>query len=148
MRDLQRMNNSETIRQFAAGDIHVFALVFHQYYLDLCFFAKRIIDKPRIAENIVEEAFITLWNRHPQFTTLQAIKVFLYNTTRDACFRSLDGDQQNFKDRRLWSYVWQETAIFMEKEIIRPETMREIRYNPVENLPPACKRAITGKMAN
>ncbi|WEK37914.1 MAG: sigma factor [Candidatus Pseudobacter hemicellulosilyticus] len=142
MTDQQRIKSEETIQQFAAGDKNTFALVFHQYYLDLCFFAKRIIDKPRIAENIVEDAFIALWNRHPQFTSLQAIKIFLYNTIRDACFRLIDQDQQNFKDQRLGSYVWQETSIFMEKEIIRPEIVREIHYNLVDNLPPACKRAI------
>lgn len=135
----QDINNSDMMLKFRAGDTYTFALIFHQFYLELSFFSKRILDKPRVAERIVENAIIELWKTHRQFESLLAIKSFLYNAVRDACFQAMDESQKGIKDVNLSAYMWQETSLFMEKEIIRPEVQRKIGYNLIENLPAACR---------
>lgn len=138
----QNSNNTDTVLKFKAGDTYTLALIFHQFYLDLCFFSKRIIDKPRVAENIVENAIIELWSCHDQFDTLADIKSFLYNTTRNACFQLIQAEQKGKADKNLSAYMWEDTALFMEKELIRPEVLRDIRFNLIENLSPLCKQVI------
>ncbi len=130
------------MRKLRAGDTYTFALIFHQFYLDLCFFSKRILDQPRAAEHIVENAFVALWSSRRDFDDLVAVKSFLYSTTRDACFAFIDEVQKGLKDEELSAYIWQESSQYMEKEIIRPEVPREIQYNPIENLPSLCRNAI------
>lgn len=132
------------VKKFKAGDHYAFALVFHIFYLDLCFFSKRILEKTRDAEELVEKIFIELWNSHKLFENLGEIKAYLFTATRDACFSYIDHRRRGILDEKfleLSAAARQEWNLVMEKEIIRSE-IREIRYNPIENLPPSLKKII------
>lgn len=135
---------SLVLKKFNAGDVYAIALIFHQFYLELCFFSKRIIEKPRDAEELVEKIFIDLWSKHKQFDRLGDIKSYLFTATRNACFNYLDRQRIGIYDENLLvlsSAAREEWNLVMEKEIIRSE-IREIRYDPIENLPPSLKKII------
>lgn len=135
-------NTQEIVQQFRSGNTDTFAIIFHQFYLEICFFAKRILDKPRAAEKIVENTFIDLWKSHSQFDNWKAIKAYLYKNVKDACFGMIEKGQKGIKDDGLSVYVWREAIQFMEKELSRPGVWRTINYDPVENLPPLAKAAL------
>lgn len=139
-------NTNAIVQEFKAGNAETFAIIFHQFYLETCFYAKRIIDKPRTAEQIVEQTFIDLWKTHSQFDNWNSIKVYLYSHVRDACFGKIEAGQKGIREDGLSVYVWREATQFMEKELGRPEKLKEIPYDPVENLPPLA-RSIYGKLS-
>ncbi|WP_127130513.1 sigma factor [Pseudoflavitalea rhizosphaerae] len=132
-------NTDEIVQQFRSGNTDTFAIIFHQFYLEIIFFAKQILDKPREAERIVENTFIGLWKSHMQFENWKAIKAYLYKNVRDACFGMIEIGQKGIKDDGLSVYVWRDATQFMEKELSRPGPWRELSYNPAENLPPLAK---------
>jgi RNA polymerase sigma-70 factor (ECF subfamily) len=139
----QRENNTEEIVQkFRSGNTDTFPVIFHQFYLEISFFAKRILDKPRAAEKIVEGAFIDLWKSHSKFENWKAIKAYLYKNVRDACFGMIEIGQKGIRDDGLSVFVWREATQFMEKELSRPEVLREIPYDPADNLPPLAKASL------
>ena len=152
----QDPNTTEIVQHFKEGKAETLALVFHQFYLEICFFAKRILDKPRQAEKIVENAFIDLWSLHQQMESWSAIKAFLYRNVRDACLGLIDSQQQGVSNEALSLFTWREATQFMEKELSRPGPLREIPYNPVTNLPPMARKILhqyyasgsTGKQSN
>lgn len=135
-------NTEEIVQKFRSGNTDTFAIIFHQFYLEISFFAKRILDKPRAAEKIVEESFIDLWRSHTQFDNWKAIKAYLYKNVKDACFGVIEIEQKGIRDDGLSVYVWREATQFMEKEMSRPELMREFTYDPVENLPPLARETL------
>ncbi|MGN6417903.1 MAG: RNA polymerase sigma factor [Pseudobacter sp.] len=132
-------NTNAIVQEFRAGNAEIFAIIFHQFYLEACFYAKRILDKPRIAEQIVEQTFIDLWKSYSQFDNWNSIKVFLYSNVRDACFGRIEMGQRGIREDGLSLYVWHEATQYMEKELSRPEVLKDIPYDPVANLPPLAK---------
>lgn len=137
--DHRYTNTNAIVQEFKAGNAETFAIIFHQFYLEACFYAKRIVDKPRTAEQIVEQSFIDLWKSHSQFDNWNSIKVFLYSNVRDACFGRIKMGQREIRNDGLSVYAWREATQYMEKELSRPEELKAIPYDPVENLPPLAR---------
>lgn len=133
---------AEVFRRFRAGDSHAFAFIFHQYYFPVCFFAKKLVEKPQAAEDIVEETFISCWLNHGQFGDLFAIKSYLFNTTRDTCFSFISQQQKRNNDKRISDYMVTQAELYIQNVLDREDTFRELRYNPIENLPPLCKKLL------
>ncbi|NML20891.1 hypothetical protein HHL16_08400 [Pseudoflavitalea sp. G-6-1-2] len=138
----QDPNTAEIVLHFKEGKAETFALVFHQFYLEICFFAKRILDKPRQAEKIVENAFIDLWSLHQQMDSWSAIKAFLYRNVRDASLSLIESHPQGAHDEAMNQFAWREATQFMEKELSRPRPPRAIPYNPATNLPPMARKIL------
>lgn len=133
---------AEIVRRFRAGDTHAFAFIFHQFYFPVCFFAKKLVEKPQAAEDIVEETFISCWRNHEQFNDLLAIKSYLYSTTRDACFSFINQQQKRIRDKGISDYMITQAESYIQKVLSREEGFRELGYNPIENLPPLCKQLV------
>ncbi|PKQ63901.1 hypothetical protein BZG02_07780 [Labilibaculum filiforme] len=54
----------EIIRMFKSGDQDGLRLLFDLYYAPLCAYAHKYFDSLDQAEDIVQEAFITLWEKN------------------------------------------------------------------------------------
>lgn len=135
-------DTEEIVQKFRSGNTDTFAVIFHQFYLEISFFAKRILDKPREAEKIVENILIDLWRKHSQFENWKAIKAYLYKNVRDACFGVVEIGEGGPRDDGLSVYVWREATQFMEKELSRPEVLRALPYDPGQNLPPLASKIL------
>ena len=132
-------NNSSPIN---IGDRNAFDSIFHQYYASLCFFAERVTDSHDDAEDIVEELFVKLWNKHQQFESEQHLKAFLYRSTKNACLDFIKlTERANNRHTRFFMDNDQQEESYLN-EIIRAEVIREI-YQAIENLPPQCGKIIT-----
>jgi RNA polymerase sigma-70 factor (family 1) len=127
-----------SIIDFRQGQSRAFTYVFEHYYPALRFFATRLTQNPPAAEDIAQETFIKLWEKHTGFHT-QAIKAFLYITTRNACFNFMKREQADAKNHRDWSRAWNESEDYVLNQVTRSEVMREV-YVILEMLPPECRK--------
>lgn len=116
-----------------------FETLFSRSYAGLVYFSFQITGDKQEAEDIVQDAFVSYWNRRDEVAKdLPAIKGFLYATVRNACL-NLHKHQKvirKFQDQLPADPV--EDRI-MENEIIRAEVLSEI-YNAIESLPPGCRQ--------
>ncbi|MEC3881646.1 RNA polymerase sigma factor [Parapedobacter sp. 10938] len=55
----------------------------------LTYFAQNIVKDTTVAEEIVQDAFVNVWNRREQFESTEHVKAFLYLATRNACINHL-----------------------------------------------------------
>lgn len=74
--------------------------VFRQYYSALCFFAGQLVEDNGTAEDIVEELFIKLWQKQPDFSQHTNTKALLYISVKYTCMdyikkRDKDKDRMN-----------------------------------------------------
>lgn len=67
------------------GDEAVFSQLYQAYHAPLCLYADRFVNDSAAAEDIVEEAFLKLWERRRSFNTGNHIRAFLYRSIRNAC---------------------------------------------------------------
>jgi RNA polymerase sigma-70 factor (ECF subfamily) len=128
-----------SIHAFKEGQPRAFTYVFEHYYHALRFFANRLIQDPPAAEDIAQETFIKLWEKHTGFHSPESIKAFLYITTRNACFNFIKRAQAGVKNQKLWSNSWDESDDFILNHLTRAEVVREI-YVILEMLPTECRK--------
>ncbi|GAA4808920.1 RNA polymerase sigma-70 factor [Olivibacter ginsenosidimutans] len=77
------------INQFNVGDRIVFDGVYRYYSRPLQYFALSYVRDRGIAEEIVSDSMLKLWNNRERIRTEQQIKAFLYIATRNACIDNI-----------------------------------------------------------
>lgn len=130
----------ETINPLA--EIPAFEQVFHQFNAPLCFFARRWVHDLAVAQDIVTDVFVKLWQKRTDFKTLYSIKAFLYISTRNAC---INHTQQAKYQARVREAIRQQSGDRESNglnEVIYAEVLRQVNAI-VERLPAKCREVIT-----
>lgn len=77
------MSDSFSLQQFRQGNKNAFKKVFDAYYQGLVLFGKKYLNDIQVAEDIVQESFVALWNKREEIYDLDKIKAFLYVSVRN-----------------------------------------------------------------
>jgi RNA polymerase sigma-70 factor (family 1) len=128
-----------SISAFREGNQRAFHFVFDHYFLPICFFANRLVPDRLIAEDIAQDIFVRLWEKHGDFNCEESIKAFLYISTRNACFNFIRQWERNKKQEASWAFAWDEEDDHVLNKLTVTEVLREV-YAAVEELPPVCRR--------
>lgn len=59
--------------------------LFSVYYVKLCHFARVIVGVPEVAEDIVQEVFIRIWERKLKISNQISLDSYLYVAVRNSC---------------------------------------------------------------
>jgi RNA polymerase sigma-70 factor (ECF subfamily) len=111
------------------------------FYGALCLFAERMVTDRQVAEDIVGEAFIKLWNKRGDFETVQNIKAFLYISTRNACLNSLKQSKRETLSKKQLAYLNEEHTTFVLNDMVKAEVLAEI-MREIEKLPEQCGKVL------
>ena len=132
-------NPDGLIADLSNGNIQAFHFVFDEYYRSLLLFAKHILSDDHLAEDIVQDTFIKLWERNDQFSAPSAIKAFLYLTVKNSCIDQYRHSRTmtDYKQKQIIApdNIPEET---IEKQLIEAETVRIIK-KAINELPPQCQ---------
>jgi len=123
---------------FQNGDKAAFNHVFNMFYKRVCFFAAGIVDQ-NTAEDIVQDAFVKLWERRLSFDTLNAVKAFLYLTTKNSCINTYKHQKvvEKFESSQAES-IDESNVIY---RLIEAEVLEEVQ-RAVQQLPPGYRKVI------
>jgi RNA polymerase sigma-70 factor (ECF subfamily) len=104
-----------------------FRAVFDRYYPSLCYFAEKLVQDNPAAEDIVEDVFLRLWQKEPDFDKHKNIKAVLYIAVKNACLDFIKMRRRNTdKINGLGYLVEQETETYALKEMIRTEILKDL----------------------
>lgn len=104
------------------------------YFPVLCIFAERILTDPSLAKDMVQETFIKFWHLDRSFESFDALKGFLYATTRNGCLNLLRGMERR-ENRHLEAQSRiPDMADPIDSELVHAETIALI-YRVVRTLP-------------
>lgn len=70
-------------------DIVLYEKLFKQYYNPLLRFAYRYVNNETIAENIIHDVFLFLWNERNKLDFAVNIKTYLFNAVKNRCIDHL-----------------------------------------------------------
>lgn len=126
------MLEKNIILKFAKADKHAFQLIFDYYFGIMLVFGVRNLRNSHDAEDIVQEAFIELWNQKGKFTNANQLKAFLYLTIRNKCLNRIK--HRKIENKYLQSIDTEKPEeLFFEEEVIRAEFIDQLR-NGIDNL--------------
>ncbi len=77
------------VARIRAGDGPAFEALFHAYHAPLCAFAYRLVGVRDLAEEIVQEVFLYVWERRETWDVRTSVKSYLFTAVRNAAMSYL-----------------------------------------------------------
>lgn len=114
-----------------------FRKLFESYYAPLNVFAVSFVADKDEAEDIVQEVFVTIWEKELTFDNETAFKTYLYRSVRNRCMNHIRNTK--LKEDNMVNIkpdIDFEPSVI--NRIIKEEVYRQLR-GAVEELPPKCK---------
>ncbi len=120
------------IEKLSNGDESGLRLLFDLYYAPLCVYAFKYLDSFENAEDIVQEAFITLWNKQRLINFTGSIKSYLFSIVRNNSINLIKKDSKyRFEDvEDISNKIIEEN--FESEEL---DKRKEKLYKEIEKLP-------------
>lgn len=107
-------------------------LLFRQYYASLCKSLYRVLHDASLAEDIVQEVFLKVWEMREQLKMDEAIQSYLYRSCYNTALNFLKKQKQNTDIQILEIVPGEDSA---EKSLGFAETENQI-FTAIEALPP------------
>lgn len=118
--------------------------LFYSQYSDLCNYAYSYLKDDAAAEDVVQETFIKLWEKHPEMIDMPNIKAYLYRAVRNNSISVLR--KQTTEDNGNKGFEWvQDISEDPEaKEIAEAKPHYDkLIYEAIAQLPPQCREVFT-----
>lgn len=130
-------HEQDIIRKFKSGDESGLRLLFDLYYSPLCLFAYKYFDSYEKAEDVVQEAFITLWEKNRMINFTGSIKAYLFSIVKNNSINKIKEDKKyRFEDVEKQAY-----SIIEDKfETENLEERKRKLYNEIGQLPTQSKK--------
>ena len=117
----------ETIDQFTGfktGNEHAFRFFYEKYYHALCLCVLKILKDEEGMHDIVQEAFITLWNTRGTLESEIHLKMFLYQVVRNRCLNVLKN--KKVEERYVQEYLLLNEDADFANRVIEEEVHRMV----------------------
>ena len=125
------MNKEILFEDIKCGNLSAFEALFRQYYLSMCVIAGKLVANREVAEDIVQDVFIRLWEKKAEYDKIPDFRTFLYVAVRNLCYnylrdkkKTIDFSQIELSDKQL----------SFQEQLIQEETYRLIS-NAIAELP-------------
>lgn len=139
LRSQKFYNNERWVTSFHNGEEKGFNFFFHQYHAAVCYFSFQIIKDKDEAVEVVNDAFMKLWERHANFETEAAIRSFLYTTVRNTSLNRVRDEKRKSGAIKEYSYINKGQDVDVSEKMIEAEVYKEI-FHAINSLPPRCKQ--------
>lgn len=125
------------MKRLREGDEYAFAYLLDTYGKSLYFYCNSILKDDVFAEDVVQESFVSLWERRKDFMVLLPIRVFLYQTAKNKCLDLLKHQQVVHKHES--DVIRELSDDSLDEKMIEEELLGQL-YRAVEELPTECAR--------
>lgn len=136
---MQKKPLSELSKNIENDDANAFREIFDLFYTDLRSFSRSIVQNEHVAEDIVENVFIKLWENRKTLGNINNLSAYLFTATKYASINSLkakkntsDIDLEELGDNNLYTFTTPESTMIWK------ENIRQIE-NAINELPPRYK---------
>ena len=121
------------------NDDHAFGQLYIAYFYNLQKFANSIIKNPELAEEIVSDVFIKIWQSRANLIKVENLKLYLYISTKNTALNYLS---RHFRKKIIsldeMSLNIPAVSYNPENLMITNEAVKKIEF-AIQNLPLRCK---------
>ncbi len=79
------LSEKEVLQTILSGNESAFEMIFKAYYQPLCRYAYSFLEDKEEAEEVVQSAFITVWEKRKSLDIQTSLKSYLYRMVRNGC---------------------------------------------------------------
>lgn len=121
-------------------DKYSFDKLFRESYPALCSFAYQYVEDPALSEDLVQEVFVTLWERRGEIDKNLSIRAYLYTAVKNRCLNHMKHQKVRMKFAEV-ELLTKERHAFFRDSLIEEETHRLV-YQAINELPEKCRKII------
>jgi len=119
------------------GDIHLYELLFKEYYRPLVVYALKFVGDADAAKEIVQEFFVRMYEKRNNLLIDTSLKSYFYRSVYNSCINYLS--HMEMRNRHLKNLSVQTENDFSENQIDLIELQHRI-YDCIEDMPDQCRR--------
>lgn len=127
-------NEAELLIEVTRGNDHAFKELYEHYSAGIYRVAYRYLHSSELAEDVVQEIFLAIWNKRTEFQEVRRFQAYLFSMTKNLCLKHIR-DLANESQAQL---EFSERINFGENDSLEP--YHELLHQIVEQLPPQQKR--------
>jgi RNA polymerase sigma-70 factor (ECF subfamily) len=134
------LDESTVVLSLKEGDIEAFNYIYKKYHASLYHYALNIVKIPSLAEDIVQEVFLKIWEVRNNIKPQLCFQAYLYKISRNLIFKAI---RNIANDKRLIDKVVAEIREIQEEDatsILQWQHYSEWLKEAIDNLPPQRKR--------
>jgi len=124
------------------GNREDFDSIFKVYYAALCFFSGGLTKDDSLAEDVVTDVFMNLWEKNTLLESKPHAQAFLYRSVKNASINLINyGKRVSAKHLDIAQDATAEEEDYLDG-MIKTEVWAEI-YRAIENLPSQCSKVMS-----
>ena len=120
-----------------AGNIPAFEKLFEDHYLGLCIYAKKIVGDMDDARDIVQDVFVTLYDRRHFIKINTSVQSYLYRAVHNACLNKLKKVKTHEVHHEYLQYFLPLTE---DQDPVTKVELEEKILEAIQNLPTKCRK--------
>jgi RNA polymerase sigma-70 factor (ECF subfamily) len=130
------------VERIRAGDPAAFERLFLTYHASLCAFGYRYLGARDLAEEIVQEVFLFVWERRETWEVRSSVKSYLYTAVRNAALSYLRHERVVRHRQREAIALFETSSAGADLEAAAAEIAAAVR-RAVGRLPERCRLVFT-----
>lgn len=132
------LTDQQQLHQLRNGDITVFEMFFRAYYQPLCNYAYTFVQDRDEAEEIVQSAFLSVWEKREAIEIRTSLKSYLYTMVRNACLNVIKHEKIKQKHTNEELAVAERSHEGVAQRVLSSELEERIQLS-MEKLPEQCR---------
>jgi RNA polymerase sigma-70 factor (ECF subfamily) len=123
----------------ASNDQNAYVRLYRIYFTPLLHFACTFVDSKQIAEEIISDVFVQIWQNRQKLDTIMNLTVYLYTCTRNQALNV------SAKEKRQSTTTLEESCLYIassspdpEEVTMNAELVKEIKKS-IDQLPSKCR---------
>jgi len=133
------VNDIVLCERLMGGDVDAYKQIYDKYHSQLYYYALRFLKMPELAEDVVHDVFLKLWEIREQLKPEFGIAGYLYKITRNQVFKLIKKIAAETELRAKVISIIEEQAIESEAGLQWNE-YAGLLGGAIEQLPPQCKK--------
>jgi RNA polymerase sigma-19 factor, ECF subfamily len=132
------------LERIRAGDAGAFETLFRDHYHGLCVFAARLVASDAIAEELVQDVLLRVWQQRERWTVTGSVAAYLYGAVRNqalAYLRHARVERRRQDRRGAESRHTIEGHVAQADEAVRGAELAAAIDRAITDLPPRCREA-------
>ncbi|MCW5912719.1 MAG: RNA polymerase sigma-70 factor [Cyclobacteriaceae bacterium] len=132
------LSEKQVLEKFRQGDQSTFEMIFRACYQPLCRYAFSFLNDKEEAEEVVQSAFISVWEKRSAIAIETSLKAYLYRMVRNSCLNVLKHEKVKQQHAAHELYV-SETATDSVMHNVQATELESKIAEAMQTLPEQCR---------
>jgi RNA polymerase sigma-70 factor (ECF subfamily) len=134
---VKEYSETDLVQGLNEGDEKAFRFIFDLYYRPLTIFAIKYVGDIEEAKEIVQDFFVRLWSRHRDVRIRFSLKMYLYQSVRNACLNYLEASKVEKRHMQGYDRPTLSNDNALENLIVAEQ--EEMLMTAIDRLPQKCR---------